>query len=180
MRNYESKLVDSSRIIADMLVIDIGSDPERFQEMLSICLRDKYPLSMRASRIVALCTEKYPHLINDHIDLLIQSMDKIKVEGVRRGFLKIFAEQKPPLTEDQTGYLTDLAFRWLGNSKEAIAVRYYCILILLRVCENYPELRNELVLTLRSLKEDGSPGLQSISKQVLRKLEKSINANNNL
>ena len=127
MREYERKLFDSSRAIADMLTDDIGQHPERFEEMLVLCFRDEYPLSMRAARIVALCTERHPFLAHPHVSRLISELPTLKTEGVRRGILKMLLDAHPPLHEDDLGLLTDLCFRWLANPKEAMAVRYYCI-----------------------------------------------------
>lgn len=176
MHNYDAKLVDSSRIIADLLVKDIGDSQERFDEMLEITLRDSNPISMRASRIIALCSDKYPQLINPHISALIEKLGHLKNEGVKRGILKIFAEHKLPITEDDLGLLTDLAFKWLEDHSQAIAIRYYCIEILLKVCKTYPDLLNELTPILSLLKETGSPGLQAVSIQILSKLSKKNRA----
>ena len=172
MRDYKEKLVDSSRIIADMLVEDIGDDPERFSEMVEIALCDEYPVSMRAARVVSLVVEKHPHLFGAQLDLVIQKLPGIKIDGVRRGFLKIFAENPPELNEEQIGLLTDLAFTWLDDSRQAMAIRYYSIEILVRICDWYPELRNELSAILEELAKEGSPGLKYRSITALNSFRK--------
>ncbi|MBN1950209.1 MAG: hypothetical protein JW801_03345 [Bacteroidales bacterium] len=172
MRDYESKLVDSSRIIADLIVEDIGCDPDRFTEMMHLAFRDEYPLSMRAARVVSLVVENYPEVINGQLDTIIEMLPKLKIEGVRRGFLKVFAENMPELNEEQIGLLTDLAFTWLDDPKQAMAIRYYSIEILVCVCSKYPELKNELSAILEGLSREGSPGLKSRSLQVLNSFRK--------
>lgn len=172
MRNYAAKLVDSSRAIADILTQDVGNDQERFTEMLQLTLCDEYPLSMRAARIVALCVENYPALINPHITPVINRLPGLRTEGVVRGMLKLFAENSPELSEEQTGILIDLAFTWLEDSRKAIAIRYYCIEIILTQCATYPELKNELAIILKNLSNDPSPGISSRSKAVLREFRK--------
>lgn len=174
MRNYESKLVDSSRLIADILVADIGQDQDRFKEMLELTLLDRYPLSMRAARIIALCTEKCPFLINSHLPLLLEKLPALKVEGVRRGLLKILAENQLNLNEEQTGLLTDMAFTWLEDTREAIAIRYYSMEIILQVCRLYPELKKELYFILKGLVNESSPGISSKSKAILKELGRSM------
>lgn len=167
MRNYEEKLVDSSRFIADALVEDVGSDPERFNEMLELALLDKYPLSMRAARVISMVVESFPQLFNKHLDLVIKMLPEMKIDGVKRGFLKIFAEFPPELNEDQLGLITDLCFTLLDDPKQAMAIRYYSMEILSRVCSLYPELKNELSAILEELAKDGSPGLRARSTQIL-------------
>jgi hypothetical protein len=177
MHHYEAKLVDSSRIIADMLVNDIDHDQVKFNEMFDLAMRDEYPLSMRAARIISLCAERYVDLVQPHISAMINSLQQIKVEGVKRGFLKIFAESPVMLNEDETGLLTDMAFNYLSNQQEAIAVRYYCIDILLKVAGQYPEIGNELSSVLNSLPDDSASGLKAKCTQALKVL-KRINIHN--
>ncbi len=172
MRNYESKLVDSSRLLADILVKDIGNDTGRFKEMMNLAFRDEYPLSMRAARVVALTAEWYPDLLIPYIPILITAFQHLKTGGVRRSFLKTLTEHSYPLSEEQLGILADLAFTWLSDPKEAIAIRYYSIEILLIVAKLYPEIRNELKSILDELLEDESSGLRAKSRKVINYLRK--------
>ncbi len=172
MRHYELKLVDSSRKLADFLVDDVGNDPERFNEMMQLSMRDVYPISMRAARIVTLVSEKYPELVYPHISKIISELHILNTEGVLRSYLKIITELSYPFNDDQLGILTDMAFNWLTNPKEAIAIRYYSIEILLMVSKKYPEIGNELKSILNELLEDSSSGLKSKSIKVLNYLKK--------
>jgi len=168
MRNYEIKLVDSSRKLADMLTDDIGNCKERMAEMMSITLKDEYPLSMRAARIVSLVTEKFPTIIFPYISEIITRLKSFKTEGVRRGFIKILSETEYQFNEEETGYLADLAFSTLSDSGEAISVRYYSIEIILRIIKIYPELANELKEVLTGMDEEQSAGMISKKKQALK------------
>jgi len=174
MRNYEIKLVDSSRKIADILTNDIGNDPERLSEMIAISLKDQYPLSMRATRVVTLTAEKYPEIIVPFIPEIINKLRSLKVEGVRRGFMKIVADINYEFDEDQTGYIADMAFTCLADTREAIAIRYYSIEILLKIIKVYPELAIELKEILTGMLEEQSAGLISKSKQTLHYLNKLL------
>jgi hypothetical protein len=172
MCNYDLKLVDSSRLLADILVKDIGNEPDRFAEMIGIAFRDEYPVSMRAARIVALCAEQHIELINPYVFQIVESIGEIKVDGVKRGFLKILAELPLVLDEQSLGIITDLAFNWLNDPKQAIAIRYYSIDILYKVAAIYPEIGVELSALLKSLADDSSSGLKSKSKKVLKYLKR--------
>lgn len=172
MYNYEIKLVDSSRLVADMLVTDIGNNKNKFAEMMELALRDEYPLSMRAARVIALCVENNNSLIEPHLQKIIDVLDKIGIEGVKRSFLKIFAEVRLNLNEDMLGILTDRSFAWLANPKEAIAIRYYAIDILIKVVELYPEIKVELSDCLHTLLENDTAALQAKSRKAIKYLEK--------
>lgn len=174
MYNYEIKLVDSSRLIADLLVADIGNNTDKFAEMMELALRDEYPLSMRAARIIALCVEKNNSLIDPHLQNIIEVLDSICVEGVKRSFLKIFAELPLHLNEDMLGILTDRSFIWLNNPKEAIAIRYYAIEILLKVVKLFPEIKFELSDCLHTILDNESSALQVKSRKAIKYLNRII------
>jgi len=170
MFDYESKLVDSSRILADILVEDIGNSKEKYSEMVAVAMLDKYPVSMRAARILTLCKSKNQTLIKPHIKTIVRSLKNLKVEGVKRGFLKILSEVPDIIKEDCLGLLADMAFDWMGDPKQAIAIRVYAIDLLLYVVKKYPDLTHEFASNLETIMEDGSSGLKSKSKHTMRKL----------
>jgi len=172
MRNYEAKLVDSSRLLADILSDDIGNDPERFNEMMQIAFCDEYPLSMRAARIIALSSDNYPELINPYIPQIIECLKELNTDGVLRGFLKILAELPLEFDDEQMGVLTDMAFTWLANPGEPIAIRYYSIEILQIISRKYPEIGIELSIILQEMVNDESSGLKAKSRKVLNYLKR--------
>jgi hypothetical protein len=172
MQNYESKLIDSSRMVADILTTDILDDQERFDEMFELSLREVYPISMRAARIIELSTFKHKHLIVPHLNELINAIDNSKIEGVRRSYLKILTLLPFKLDEDAQGRLVDMAFSFLSNNKEAIAIRAYSIDFLLKIILNYPELKNELIYVLEEMTKDASTGLRTKSKKTIAQLNK--------
>lgn len=170
MFEYESKLVDSSRILADILAGEIVTSQKKYDEMLSVAMLDKYPVSMRAARILGLCQIKNEILIKPHIRKIVQSLNKIKIEGVKRGFLKILSENPDLINEDSLGLLADMAFEWIVDPKQAVAIKIYSVDLLVFVVKKYPELVQELVSSLEIAMEDGSKGVKSKCKHTLKKL----------
>ena len=127
---------------------------------------------MRAARVIALVTELHPELVHPYVNEIILKLSSWQTEGLRRSFLKILSEISYSYNEDQLGILTDLAFTWLTDPKEAIAIRYYSIAILLIVSKKYPEIKGELSTLLNELAEDSSSGLKTKSVKVLNYLKK--------
>ena len=170
MFDYKSKLVDSSRMLADILAEDIGNSQKKYNEMLAVAMLDKYPVSMRAARILTLCESKNRTLIKPHIKTIVQSLAKIKVEGAKRGFLKILSEIPDVINEESLGLLADMAFDWIGDPKQAIAIRVYSIDLLLYVVKKYPDLVHEFASNLEIIMEDGSSGLKYKCRHTLKQL----------
>lgn len=178
MSGIEDKLIDTSRVVADIVTNYIGNNQDLFNEAMELVYRDEYPLSMRAARVIQLATYKHLNLIRPHIDRMIYALEYSKVDGVKRSFLKILAEKPLNLNEEQFGRLTDLSFSILKNGKEAIAIRAFAIDILYRIIKTYPEIKYELIPILEELKSDESVGLAGKCNKILKEFGKNTKFRN--
>jgi hypothetical protein len=170
MYDYELKLIDSSRMIADILVADIGNIQEKYDEMMALALRDEYPLSMRAARIVALCSFKHLNLVKPHLKSIIKILPCAKVDGLKRSFLKILAELPVYIDEEELGKLTGTAFEFLSDHKQSVAIRVFSIDILVNIGKRYPDIKFELKTILESVIPEGSAGLRAKCRKTLKTL----------
>jgi hypothetical protein len=66
--------------------------------------------------------------------------------------------------------LTDFCFDILNSGFSAIAVKAYSMEILYKSTVKYPELANELATSIRILMEEGSAGVTSRGRAILKKL----------
>jgi len=164
--------IDSSRLIADQVVDAVGDNFEYFKTVLELCFSEKYPVSMRAARVISLCNEKYPTLIIPYLDQLIKMIAKSKIDGVKRGILKTFKESVDLKLFTNLGELVDICFEWLMNPKEAVAVRYYCIKILTKICVIEPELKNEFITVLENISFESSSGMANLAKKMVTQMQK--------
>lgn len=175
MSDYEVKLVDSSRALIDILAAEIGCNSEKYSEMFTIAIRDKYPLSMRAARVLQFCTEKYPSLVLPYLKNIISLLDKLKVDGGKRSFLKMIMASPTLPDEDSLGLLIEFCFTALQDNKQAIAIRAYSIDLLLKIILFYPDLAHELILILESREMEESAGMKRKHKHILNLLRKMQN-----
>ena len=169
-------LVDSSRMLANLVVEEVGDNQQKFDELTRVALHDQYPFSMRAARAMSLCIDKYPQLIHSLLDDIIANIEKIKTEGVKRSILRSIASGSIPLTEDQEGYLLEICSNFIKSNSEAIAVQAYSMEIFYNISNHYPELKYELKEILKSqLTESDSTGIKTKAKNMLKVLEKETN-----
>jgi hypothetical protein len=70
----------------------------------------------------------------------------------------------------QQGILADFCFNILNSGHSAIAVKAYAMELLYKLTLIYPELANELSSSINMLIEDGSAGIISRGRTILRKL----------
>lgn len=172
MPAIEKQLVDSSRMIADLVTSRIGNDPKAFKEAVELMERNTYPLSMRASRVVYLVCYKYPEIIRPYLSSFVKTLKATHVDGVKRSIFGMLVETSLPLSDDDIGELAELSFKFLNDFTEPIAVRAYSIDMLIKIGKTYPEILTELIAILESIYPESSVGLKNKCKKLLIKLKK--------
>lgn len=172
MSDYQTKLFDSSRQLADTLVREIDVNQSRYDEMFAVARKDIYPYSMRAARVLQLCTTSCPGLARVHIPEMVNTLDTLKTDGVKRAYLGMLLDVWEHIDEEQIGILTDLCFHWITDMKEAIATRAYALEILLKVTDRYPEISRELLETLENTEGEVTGGIKVRYDRAIRSLRK--------
>jgi len=128
-------------------------------------------LAFRASWTLTKVCDRFPDLIYPYLDQIVESLDKIDNESSLRSFLRIISlTDIEKINSRQHGILANFCFNALNSGFSAIAVKAYSMEILFRLSQIYPELANELSTSIRILMEDGSAGITSRGRMVLRKL----------
>jgi hypothetical protein len=84
--------------------------------------------------------------------------------------------QLADLPESLAGITADICFRYLRDHQEPIAVKAYAMTIIYNLSMKYPELGDELALTIEDMMPYGSPGIRNRGAKILKalKLKKPI------
>ena len=168
--NIKEKLVDSSRIIGDMVAEYVGENKDRFYEIVKLTLYEEKPMASRAGRVLDLCTEKYPYLILPHLDEIFKHIKEGKI--LHRSILKVFAEEDITLDEEKDGLLLDSCIEWLLMSGQEVAVQIFCMSILLKFGKKEPELINEIIEVIENILPEGSAGVKNRGIRTIKELQK--------
>ncbi len=166
--SFKDQLVDSSKIIGDMVAENVGRNPDHYKEILDLVLFEPMPMSSRAGRVLNLCTENEPALFQPHVTTVINEIRKGKEP--HRAILKIFAELQVRLNRNQEGVLVNACFEWLADESQSIATKVYCMEILARFAEKEPGIIPELIAQLEELLPDGSVGTKNRALKIIRRL----------
>ncbi len=172
--NIKETLVDSSRRLADLVVNEVGSNQEKFNELAKVMLEDEYPVSMRAARALSLCVDNHPGLVQPMVNDLVLNMEKVHTEGVKRAILKIFTSDTIQLTEDQEGILFDKCISYMISATEAIAIKAYSMDIVYNISNKYAELKQEIKEVLHVMLNDESAGIRARAGNMLKSISKEI------
>jgi len=148
----------------------IGNDTHKLKQLMHLFMNDEYRVVQRAAWIISSVADNHPDLVTDYISGMIGRMkDKGTAVAVKRNVLRILQRHTiPPAVH---GELMNLCFEYLADPKETIAVRAFSMGILERLSHTYPEIRNELKITIETeLALSPSPGFRSKAKKVIKSI----------
>lgn len=156
---------ENARLIADY----VGNDKVRFSELMKLFFHDTYRISQRAAHTVSHCADAFPELITPYIGELVNNLSNNPKVAIKRNTVRILQNQTIP--EEHQGLLVEKCFEYLLSNKEAIAVRAFSMTILSNMTKIYPELKKELFIVVEEVIQNGSAGLISRGKKVLKELQ---------
>jgi hypothetical protein len=160
----------SERAVADLAVATLEGHPESFPEMLALCFLEKYPLSMRASRVVQLYCEKYPESLYPWLEETIDRVLLSRIDGVKRNFVKVFAEFIDLDRLQDPGKLLNTCFEWLQDPGQKPALRIHAMALIFKLAKKEPELLHELKATLELIDEQSEISIRNCAGKMLKKL----------
>ena len=164
---------EHSRAQTDFVANIIFNHPPVFLELWKIFMANEEPVSRRAAWVVDVCSEKYPEWISPLLTELIETFPGFTHDGLKRHSLRILA--RSPLPAEKLGELASICFYWLLLREESVAIKMYCMEILYRISDIEPDLKPELVDSIRMQMVEGTQGIRSYGNRLLKKLTREIN-----
>lgn len=170
MNIREALLEEHSKKQTERIARYIGSDQKRFAQLIKLFLEGEYRVVQRAAWVMSYCAERHPELVMPYLEKLLDNLDNTKLhDAVKRNTLRIFEVIDIP--EKLQGKLVDICFRTLSG-QDPVAMKAYSITILLNICREEPDLKNELRLVIEELMPYGSAAVKSRGRKALKELEK--------
>jgi len=128
-------------------------------------------LAFRASWTLSKVYDKYPDLINQNLTRMIETLDSIDNDSVKRSFMRIISLGDPGiLSQKHHGILADCCFRYLRSKESAIAIKAYSMEIIYKLALIYPELAYELSTTISMIDDEAPAGVTARGRIILKKL----------
>jgi 8-oxo-dGTP diphosphatase len=156
---------------ADWVAASAIENPAIFIKLFEYSNAPDRKLAFRASWTLTKVCDRFPELIYPFLSQIVDSLDKITNESTLRSFLRILSlSDLEKINTRQHGILADFSFKVMNSGLSAIAVKAYAMEILFKLTEIYPELANELSTSIRILMEDGSSGITSRGRAILKKI----------
>lgn len=159
---------ENTRLITEY----IGSDPERYAILMRIFNSDGWVAVQRGAWVVSEVGMRHPQLLIPHLDDLISAIETPPHPAIARNGLKVIAESKVPLTEEQEGRIVQLSFELLADPQVPVAIHVYAMQCIANLLPCYPDLAIELKTMIEEGMEHGSPGYRSRARKILKQIAK--------
>jgi 8-oxo-dGTP diphosphatase len=155
----------------DWVATSAIDNPDIFKRLLDYSFSVDKKLAFHASWTLTKVCDKYPEIIYPHLTVIIESLNKIDNESAQRSFLRILSlTDMSRIGTKHHGILADHCFSALKSGFSAIAIKAYSMEALYKLALIYPELANELSVTINMLRGEGSAGIVARGRQILKKL----------
>ena len=156
---------------AEWIAASAIDNPAVFNKLFEYSLSSDKRLAFRASWTLSKVCDRFPEIIYPYLEQIVANLNELDYESTLRSFLRIISlSDLTRINARQQGLLTDLCFNKLNSGFSAIAVKAYSMEILYKLSLIYPGLANELFTSITVLMEDGSAGITSRGRAILRKL----------
>jgi hypothetical protein len=148
----------------------IGDETAKFKILKNILFSNNFQLAQRASWPLSYSAIQHPALIQPYFTKLIHLLKQDIVHtSVKRHILNIFREIEIP--EKYQSQLLVVCFDMIVKLDQPPAVTANAITVASNICNNYPELKNELRLQLNHLSQfPQPPSISSRLKLAQKKL----------
>lgn len=166
----EELLREHSKLHTVYLANEIGVNQEAFDELMKLFLGEEYRVTQRASWVVSHCYDSYPWLLQNHLKAIIENMQGSVHVAVKRNTLRMLQSIEIPV--DLLGLTAELCFQFLNSGKESIAVKANAMSVLFNIVKKYPDLKEELKISIEEQIPFGSIGFNNRGGKILKALKK--------
>jgi hypothetical protein len=157
----------------------IGEDVGRFRKLVEIFLAGPYRITQRASWPLSVCLETHPSLVMPHLNKILEFTKRNDTHpAVQRNTMRLL--QFIDVPKRLHGKVLDLAFEFLQDRKQPIAVRVFSITVIEKLIVDKSDLQRELRILLEDEMPYASAAFRSRGMKVVRRLDRIDRAKTSL
>ena len=151
------------------LLEQIQQKPNILPELISSFLKGPSAVTQKASWIINYCAEKDYQLISPYLPLMIEKLKESNIsDAVKRNTIRLL--QFIEVQEELEGEVMNICFDFLSSRKEAVAIKAFSLTVLARLCQKYPEVRNELKILVEDLLPLEKPAFAARARKVMKSI----------
>ncbi len=164
-------LQDHSRRQADTIAAWIGTDVERFGQLMAIFLKGDRVSAQRAAMVVGTCAAAHPGMLRPYLGAMVRRARQPEVhDAVKR--CVVWVLQCADIPSGLLGSVANLCFDFLSSANSPVAIKAFSMTVLERIALKEPGLVEEVHLVIEQQLPYGSPGFKARARQVLASLDR--------
>lgn len=170
--DFEKKLaLAHSKLFTDQIAEEIHAHPERIDKLIQIFENGTLQMKQRSAWVVSVIAEKDPNLLTKYLKIFTDLLEKPnKHDAINRGICRSL--QFMDIPEKYEGRLLDLLFKLMNSNQEPIAVKVFAMQVIYNISKKYPDIIPELKASIEAQLPNGSPGIKSKGRKILKQIEK--------
>jgi hypothetical protein len=158
---------EHSKRQCDRIVAFIGSDKERFAQLIELFFRGEYRVTQRAAWPLSYCVRQHPQLIAPYYRQLLDNLGRKDIHvAVVRNTVRLLQDVSIP--KRWHGRVMSVCFEFVEDPATPIAVKAFALSILSNLSAEYPEIRSELKTLIESQWEQATPAFRSRASKILK------------
>ena len=144
----------------------VGTDPERFAELMRLMMGPVYRVSQRAAWPVSYCIERNPELVKPYFNDLIKQLEREDAHvAVRRNVARLL--QFVDIPKRYAGRIFEACYSLLDDPNEPVAVRVFSLTVAAKIAKDSPELLEELRMLAKKYPQKSTAGFRSRTRRIL-------------
>ena len=144
----------------------VGTDPERFAELMRLMMGPVYRVSQRAAWPVSYCIERNPELVKPYFNDLIKQLEREDAHvAVRRNVARLL--QFVDIPKRYAGRIFEACYSLLDDPNEPVAVRVFSLTVAAKIAKDSPVLLEELRMLAKKYPQKSTAGFRSRTRRIL-------------
>ncbi|NSW95129.1 MAG: (deoxy)nucleoside triphosphate pyrophosphohydrolase [Bacteroidales bacterium] len=155
----------------DFMALSAAENPEILSRLFEYSGSSDRKLAFRASWALSKLCDRASETLIPWSKVIVKTILQTDNESVERSFLRILTLLDiGSLDQNHQGLIADHCFKALNSGTSAIAVKAYSMEIIYKLAVLYPDLANELAVSVNMIKGEGSAGIKARGRIILKKL----------
>jgi hypothetical protein len=165
-------LQGQARQTVDDVIIWASDNPAKFKILVEVISGNlDQNIRDRAAWAMSYIAVDNPSILKYHWDTFVNLLaNKNTSSPIKRNLVRFMQEVEIP--EKHHGKITNRCFELVNDPQEDIAIRAFAMTVLGNLVDKYPEIGNELKLSIEELLPYASAGLKNRAGKILKQLEK--------
>lgn len=136
-------LKENSKAQCDKIVRYIGSNKDRFAELMKLFFKGEYRVTQRAAWPMSYCVRNHPELIKPYYKKLLDNLENPGLhDAILRNTVRLLQDVDIP--KAYHGRVMTLCFNFIQSNEAAVAIKAFALSILDNLSKIYPEILPEL------------------------------------